>query len=110
MRIGTVGKIPRRAISWNPARSASCRYSAIGSIARVLQLGRRANQTPLQQEVDSGLQVREVRNGDEQLTGRRQDAVELCERPRLLLEGQMLEDIEAERSVEGAIVVRQGSQ
>ena len=61
----------------------------------MLQLGRGADETAGEQEMHARLQVREVRDRDEQLAARRQDAVQLRERARLFLERQVLEHVEA---------------
>ena len=62
---------------------------------------------PVQQEVDARLQVGEVRDRDQQLAAGPQDAVQLGERARLLLERQVLEHVEAQRAIERAPAIRQ---
>ena len=70
------------------------------TIARVLELRRGADETALQQEVRARLQVRQVRDRHEQLASGTEDAMELRERPWLLVEREVLEDVEAQRAVE----------
>ena len=79
-------------------------------VARMLHLARRANQAPGQQEVDARLQVREVRHRDQQLAARRQHAVQLGQRLRLILVGEVLEHVETQRAREAAVRERQRQQ
>ena len=78
------------------------------AVAGMLELGRGPNQTPLQREVHPRLQVREVGHRYQQLAVRPKYTIELREGLRLLLEGEMFEDIEAQCAIEGRRRVRQG--
>src|SRR4029077_11297924 len=80
------------------------------AIPGMLHLARGANQAAAQQEVQSRLQVREVRDRDEQLAIRREHAAELLERAWLVSEGQVLEDVEAEDPVEAPRAVGERHQ
>ncbi len=80
------------------------------TIARVFLLARRANQAAGEQEVDARLQVREVRHRDQQLAVRLQHAVQFAQRARLLLVGEVLEHVEAQRAIERSGVERQFQQ
>ena len=79
-------------------------------VARMLHLVRRANQASGQQEVDARLQVREVRHRHQQLAAGRQHAVQLGQRLRLILVGQVLEHVEAQGAREAAVRERQRQQ
>src|SRR5689334_9593226 len=73
----------------------------------MFQLGGGANQSSAEEEVNSRLQVREVRDRHEQLAAAAQNAIQLAERARLILVLEVLENVEAERPIERAVGERQ---
>jgi hypothetical protein len=76
----------------------------------MLELGGRADQPSAKQEVDARLQMRQIRDRHEQFAGRRQHAMHLGQRPRLIIVGQMLQHVEAERAIERRVRKRQRHQ
>ena len=99
---GTVGKIPRRcsAARIPPARQ----IDVVGGrpIARVFLLGGGTNEAAAQQEMQTRLQVGEVRHRHQQPASGPQHTMELGDHAGLFVEGQMFEDVEAEEPIEDA--------
>ncbi len=76
----------------------------------MLELGCGADEPPLKQEVHARLQVGQVRDRHQQLASGPEDAVQFGDRERLVFEGEVFEDVEAQGAIEDARGIGQGSE
>jgi hypothetical protein len=103
---GTLGKMPLR--DEHVAGALGHRDVLLrGAVARMLGFRGRPDQAAGQEEVDPRLEVREVRHGHEDLAAGPEHAPQLGEGLRLIVVGEVLEDVETERTIEAVRLVGQ---
>jgi hypothetical protein len=82
---GRVAKIPERRVTSKPAVFSSSRYSPRG-VARMALDRRGAGELSREEKADSGVEVRQVGNAQQEATSGFKDPCDLAQRSRLIQE------------------------